>query len=148
MPYVRIWIHLIWSTKNRVPLLGEELRSRLFAHIRENAQKKDIRLDVINGVQEHVHALVSLKADQSVAKVAQLLKGESSHWVNDEKLISGKFEWQEEYIAVSVSESMVETVRKYIRTQAEHHRKKSFAEEYSELAKKHGFGILLEAACE
>ena len=148
MPYVRIWIHLIWSTKNRVPLIGEEFRSRLFAHMKENAQKREIRLDLINGAPDHTHALVSLRADQTVAKVAQLLKGESSHWVNEKKLISRKFEWQDEYIAVSVSESMVETVREYIRNQAEHHRKKSFGEEFAEFMQKYRFEMPGKIPCE
>ena len=106
--------------------------------MRENAEKKSIHLDSINGVADHVHTLVALKADQSIAKVAQLLKGESSHWVNDQKLTPYKFEWQDEYIAVSVSDSAVEAVRQYIRNQEEHHRKKAFAEEYREFLAKHG----------
>ena len=111
MPYLRVWIHLIWATKNRQPLISKELRPKLFAHIRENARKKGIHLDSINGVADHVHALIALKADQLIAKVAQLLKGESSHWVNDQKLTPHKFEWQDEYIALSVSESAVDAVR-------------------------------------
>jgi REP element-mobilizing transposase RayT len=67
-----------------------------------------------------------------------LLKGESSHWINIHKLANLKFEWQDEYIAVSVSESNVETVRRYILNQEEHHRTKSFAEEYDELMKNYG----------
>jgi len=142
MPYVRIWVHLIWSTKDRVPTLGVGLRQTVFSHIMENARKKDIYLDTINGVADHVHTLISLGSDQTIAKVAQLLKGESSHWVNQENLSKIKFEWQDEYIAISVSDSMIDTVRDYIRNQEEHHRKKTFAEEYDEFMKKYGFEIL------
>ena len=78
-------------------------------------------------------------SDQTISKVAQLLKGESSNWVNKNNLIPGHFEWQDEYIAVSVSESMINKVRDYIKNQEEHHRKKSFAEEYDEFIKKYGF---------
>jgi putative transposase len=151
MPYVRIWVHLIWSTKDRMPLLNEALRGRLFTHIKENASKKDIYLDTINGTEDHVHSLVSLKPDQTIAKVAQLLKGESSHWVNDlsagapaqadQNIGRGKFEWQDEYIAVSVNESMKGALREYIKNQAEHHRKKTFSEEYQEFMGKYGFSI-------
>jgi REP element-mobilizing transposase RayT len=82
-----------------------------------------------------VHALVSLGADQAISKVAQLLKGESSHWVNQQKITPTPFEWQDEYCALSVSESGVEAVRRYIERQEEHHRKKTFGEEYEEFVK-------------
>ncbi len=151
MPYVRIWVHLIWATKDRMPLLNETLRGKIFAHIKENASKKNIYLDVINGTADHVHSLVSLKSDQTIAKVAQLLKGESSHWMNvlsaeasaqaDQSLGNGKFEWQDEYIAISVSETMIDTVREYVKNQAEHHRKKTFSEEYQEFMEEYGFAI-------
>lgn len=114
------------------------MRERLFSHIKENAPKKNIYLDTIDGTEDHVHSLVSLKSDQTIAKVAQLLKGESSHWAN-ENIKNGKLEWQDEYIAVSVSESMVDNVRGYIRNQKEHHRVKSFADEYQEFLNKYHF---------
>ncbi len=142
MPYTRIWVHLIWSTKNREPVLGKEIRQSLFTHIRENARAKDIYLDFINGHVDHIHSLISLGADQSIAKVAQLLKGESSHWANQQQLIPAKLEWQDEYIAVSVSDSIVDIVREYIKNQEEHHRKKSFAEEYDDLLREYGFTAL------
>jgi putative transposase len=139
MPYVRVWIHLIWSTKDRAPLLTKELRNQVIAHIKENAAKKDIYLDSVNGISDHVHTLVSLKAEQTIAKVTQLLKGESLHWTNAAKLSCGKFEWQDEYIVISVSESMVDKVRKYIKNQEEHHRKRTFVEEYQKFIEKYGF---------
>ena len=139
MPYVRIWVHLIWSTKNRAKILNDEMREKVFSHIKENALKKDIYLDTINGTTDHVHTLLSLKADQTISKMAQLLKGESSHWANDQEMGGGKFEWQDEYIAVSVSESVVEKVREYIRNQKEHHRVKTFSEEYEEFLQRSGF---------
>ena len=144
MPHVRIWIHLIWSTKNREPLMSKRLRATIFSHIEENAKKKEIYLDCINGIADHVHALILLKSDQTVAKVAQLLKGECSHWVNDQKLSPTYFEWQDEYIAVSVSESQVAVVREYIRNQEEHHRKKSLGEEFENLLKENRIEIGLK----
>jgi REP element-mobilizing transposase RayT len=88
-------------------------------------------------MSDHVHALISLGADQSVSKVAMMLKGESSHWINKNGLTKIKFELQDEYIAISVSESNVETVQRYIVNQEEHHRKKSFVEEFNEFMKKY-----------
>jgi putative transposase len=101
-------------------------------------KEKNIWIDTVNSVSDHVHVLISLGAEQSISKVVMLLKGESSHWINVHNLTNSKFEWQDEYITVSVSESNVETVRRYILNQEEHHRKKSFAEEYDEFMKNYG----------
>ena len=139
MPYLNIWIHFIWSTKNRQPLLTRNLRPTIFTHIRKNATKHGIHIDFINGYVEHVHVLISLKSNQTIAKIAQLLKGESSHWINQNNLTFTKFEWQDEYIAISVSESILKRVREYIKNQPEHHRKKSFTEEYQSFMKKYKF---------
>ena len=139
MPYIRIWIHIIWTTKNRERIITKEIRQNLLKHIRENAKVKNIFLDFINCEPEHVHATISLGSDQTISKVAQLLKGESSNWINKNKLLPGHFEWQDEYIAVSVSESQINKVRDYIKNQEEHHRKKSFTEEYDEFIRKYGF---------
>jgi len=81
---------------------------------------------------------LSLGADQTIAKTIGLIKGESSNWVNKQNLSAVKFEWQEEYIALSVSSSMVDKVRHYIRRQEEHHNKKTFTEEYEEFIKSSG----------
>ena len=119
--------------------MTKRIKKEMIAHIKENAVKQDIFIDSINGGKEHLHVLISLGAKQSVSEVAGLLKGESSHWINKEKMIKGKFEWQDEYFAVSVSESVLPRVRKYIRNQEEHHRVKPFSEEYDEFMRKYGF---------
>jgi REP element-mobilizing transposase RayT len=80
-----------------------------------------------------------LGIDQTIQKVMQLIKGESSYWINKNRLTKEKFEWQDEYFAVSVSESMLDKVRDYIKNQEEHHRKKTFQEEYDEFISKYGF---------
>lgn len=105
--FTKIWIHFIWSTKNREKLINQKLKAKLFTHIKTNASNKEIYVDHINGTEDHIHALVSLKGEQLASKVVFLLKGESSHWINSNKLSKKKFEWQNEYIAISVSESML-----------------------------------------
>ncbi len=115
------------------------IKKEMITHIKENAVEKDIYIDSIDGGKEHLHALISLGAKKSVSEVAGLLKGESSHWINKEKMLNGKFGWQDEYFAISVSESIVPKVRKYIRNQEEHHRAKPFSEEYIKFLKKYGF---------
>jgi len=142
MPYIKIWIHLIWATKNRLPLLNNDIKSKIFEHIRINAKQKSIYLDFINGCSDHVHALISMNADQSISKIAQLLKGESSHWINKNQLVKEHFAWQEEYIAVSVSYNGIDNVREYIKNQENHHRQKSFSEEWNLFIEKYGFEVL------
>ena len=142
MSYVRIWIHTVFGTKNKEPLLVRNVKIKLINHIKENAKGKNIFIVEINGHKNHIHYLISLGVDQSISKVSQLIKGESSFWINRNKITKTKFEWADEYFAVSVSESQVDAVRKYIRNQEEHHKKKSYAQEYDEFMKKYGFKYL------
>ena len=142
MPFLKIWIHFVWATKNRAPLLTKDIRQRVFAHIRENAPKKNIHIDFVNGHIDHVHALISLNQKQTIAEIMQLIKGESSFWINKNNLCGEKFEWQDEYFAVSVSESGVNKVREYIKNQEEHHKKKTCREEYDEFMDKYGFRMM------
>ena len=140
MAYLKVYIHYVWSTKHRIPFLDTpELRKKVWKHICENAKDKNIHVDFVNGHQEHCHCLVSLGSNQTIEKTAQLLKGESSFWINKNKLTQHHFSWQDEYFALSVSESMMNKVRDYIKNQEEHHKHKTFEEEYNELMSKFGF---------
>src|SRR5574339_1052202 len=106
MPFAKVYVHFVWSTKDRKPFLDSpELRTKVWQHIKENAKSKEIFIDTINGYQEHCHCLISMGIDQTMSKVMQLIKGESSFWINKNNLCSQKFEWQDEYFAISVSES-------------------------------------------
>lgn len=135
MPMIKIWIHLIWATKNRDKLISKELKPKLIEHIKSNSKEKGIWLDSVNCVSDHIHLLISLGSEQTISKTVMLIKGESSFWVNKNKLITKKFEWQDEYMAYSVSDTIVNKVRSYIANQEEHHRVKSFTEEYEEFVK-------------
>ncbi len=139
MPFIKVYVHLVWSTKNREPYLRKEIRPMIFDHIKENATKKGIFLDTIGGYMDHMHALVSLSSDQSISKVIQLIKGESSNWINKQDFQKQRFEWQDEYFAVSVSPSQLTEVRNYIKTQEFHHQKITFQEEYDQLLKESDF---------
>ena len=145
MSWVRIWVHLVFSTKNREALLNSlVLRKKIFQHIKENAPKRAIWLDTINGYKDHAHCLLSLGREQSISQVAQLIKGESSFWINQNKLTKCKFTWQDDYWAVSVSESHLHLVREYIRNQEAQHRTKSFTEEIHDFMKKFGWKYINE----
>ena len=146
MSYLKIWVHLVWSTKNRQPLLSREIRSILFPHIKKNAQQKGIYIDFINGHTDHIHLLISLNKEQSIVSIVQLIKGESSYWINQQKLTTEKFRWQDQYFAVSVSESGINKVRDYIKNQEEHHKNKTFLQEYEEFMQKYGFKIISSIA--
>lgn len=127
MPFIKVYNHFVWSTKNRVKTLNTlKLRETMWQHIKENAHTKDIYIDFINGHAEHCHCLVSLGVDQTIQKVIQLIKGESAFWFNKQGLTNQKLEWQDEYIAVSVSKSQIDIVRDYIKNQEAHHMQKSF----------------------
>lgn len=140
MPYIKVYIHCVWSTKNRIPFLHtKELRQQVWQHIRENGKKKGLYIDTVCGYADHCHCILSLGIDQTIQKTMQLIKGESSFWINKNSLTDERFEWQDEYFAVSVSESMIDKVREYILRQEEHHRTKTFQEEYDEFIRKYEF---------
>jgi len=130
-------IHAVWGTKKHEPFLTGDIRHHVIEHIQANARAKSLYVDTLGGYTDHLHCLYGLNTDISISKTLQLMKGESSFWINKEKLTKSKFEWADEYFAVSVSESMIPDVRAYILNQGEHHRKKTFKEECDELIKKY-----------
>jgi putative transposase len=142
MSFIKVYVHFIWSTKNRMPLLSDNIRVNVFKHIRDNAREKRIFVDFINGCTNHVHCLISLNDDLSIGKIAQLIKGESSYWINKNKLISEKFEWQDEYLAIGVGDDNIHVVRDYIANQEEHHKKYTFQQEYDKFIERYGFDII------
>ncbi|MDO9274472.1 MAG: transposase [Lutibacter sp.] len=111
----------------------------MWKHIRENGKEKGIFIDFVNGHQEHCHCLVSLGTEQTISKIMQMIKGEAAFWFNKQNFISEKLEWQDEYFAVSISESVLDKVRNYIKNQEVHHTKKTFQQEYNEFIEKFGF---------
>ena len=135
MSYTRVWIHLVFTTKNRYPYLLKDLRTIVFDHIEQNARIKKIYLEAINGHIDHVHTLIRVQPSQTIAKIAQLIKGECAHWINLNRLTSEKFEWQDDYFATSVGETQLPTVLKYISNQEVHHQNTSFEDEYRSLLK-------------
>ena len=139
MPWIKVWLHFVWCTKDRFPYLQDGTRTRIFDHIRENARKKNIHIDFLNGYVEHVHCLISLGCDQTLEKLMQLIKGESSFWINKNKLTKTRFEWQDEYFVASVSESNLESVRRYIARQEQHHAKIPFDREFDDMLSRAGF---------
>ncbi|NOY51956.1 MAG: IS200/IS605 family transposase [Chlorobi bacterium] len=129
MSYVNIWVHAVWTTKRREPVLNKKARFQVFKHIKEISVLKGYHVNFINGVENHVHCLISMNATGSISTLMNNIKGESSKWVNDNKILKGYFDWQDEYYAVSVSPHEVPKVRNYIRNQEKHHSNSTFEAE-------------------
>jgi putative transposase len=129
MSYLKIWVHCVWTTKKRIPYLTIGIKDKVIFHIRENAKVKGIYIDHINGYNEHLHALISLGGKQNISDIMQKIKGESSFWINKNKLTRQKFEWQDDFYAASIGIPQLDNLRKYIRNQEKHHQKIIFQEE-------------------
>ncbi len=136
--YVSNLVHYIFSTKERFPFIDQELESRLWPYMGGIARENGMKALTVGGMTDHVHALLSLPATLSVAKAIQLIKGGSSKWIHDQFPRYRKFQWQDGYGAFSVSASQVKSVVNYIGSQKEHHRKKTFEEEFLEFLDKYG----------
>src|SRR6266550_7336942 len=136
--YCRCWLHLVWVTLDRRPLLSKSAAARISGYLTDYAREKDIymRINFVNA--DHVHALIDLPTNRTIEDVIQLFKGSSSHWVNEQDFLPGKFAWQRGYGAFSVSHSGVEEVGAYIANQEAHHRRRSFLEELELLVERYG----------
>ena len=136
--YTNLLYHIVFSTKERRPLITPTLQSELYPYIGGIIRnERGILLD-IGGMPDHVHLVVRFRADVSVADMLRLIKANSSKWANERTDLTSVFAWQAGYGAFSVSESRLPTVRHYVQTQEEHHHKQTFQEEFVVLLKKHG----------
>ena len=141
----KIWIHAIWSTKNRLPFLDESIEQKVHEYTRQQFKDSGCPVRIINGMPDHVHCLFLLNPKKSIAEVIKQVKGSTSHWVNQQEELAQRcakqgghsFAWQTGYVAYSVSESLVEKVYQYIKQQNQHHQQRSFQEEYEALLALH-----------
>jgi putative transposase len=138
--YNKIWIHAIWSTKERMPLIQSSAENNIYKFIAEQLRQQGCLVRVINGMPDHIHCLFLLSPQKSIAEVIKQIKGSSSHFINQNNFIVEKFAWQTGYAAYSVSESAVDKVYQYIQNQKQHHAKKTFQQEYEEFIKLYGLG--------
>jgi REP element-mobilizing transposase RayT len=133
--YISGLVHCVFSTKLRRNLISSEIQPELWAFLGGIARKNGFKALMVGGTENHVHILLSLPATMPVAKAVQLVKGASSRWMNEKH--AGDFGWQEGYGAFTVGISQRDNTIAYIRSQAEHHRKRSFEEEFLAFLKKH-----------
>jgi REP element-mobilizing transposase RayT len=136
--YTAIHYHFTFSTKNRHPWIKAEIEERVWSYLGGIARKNKLQPLKIGGIEDHVHVLLGAPATIAPAKIAQLIKGGSSAWIHDEFPDLVDFAWQDGYAVFTVSKSAVPDVSEYIENQREHHRIRTFKDEYLALLKRHG----------
>ena len=136
-PMIRIWIHAWFSTKDVMPLIISTIEGRIHQRIKDKIESEyKSFVKNINGTDSHIHILFMLNPVYNVSDILKNVKGESSHWVNQNRFIDAKFSWQKSYDAVSVSESRIDSVDKFIINQKIYHKNVSFQEERAEILRK------------
>lgn len=133
--YTQIHIQAVFAVQNRDSLIGKDWKDELYKYITSIVQNNNHKLLAINGMPDHLHILFGLRPSQSISELMQMIKGDSSRWINEKKFIKSKFAWQQGYGAFSYGKSQVHQVIKYIHEQEEHHKNKSFIEEYKDFLK-------------
>jgi putative transposase len=128
--YTQIHLHVIFAVQNRTSLISPNWKEELYQYITGIVTNQGHKLLAINGMPDHVHVLIGLRPTQSLSELMQDIKGSSSKWINEKRLVSGRFKWQEGFGGFSYSKSQLDTVIKYIQNQEEHHNKRTFLEEY------------------
>jgi putative transposase len=135
--YTSVPVHYVFSTKNRMPVLSQQIRERLWPYMGGIARENGILARAVGGADDHAHLLITLPTTITIAKGIQLIKGGSSKWLRETFPELHDFAWQEGYGAFGICISHIPKTIAYIAEQEEHHRKKSFQEEYLGFLKKH-----------
>ena len=134
--YTQIYIQFVFAVQNRKSLIQDDWKDELYKYITGIVQKNKHKLIAINGIPNHIHVFVGYKPHQLIPDLLQDIKGSSSGWINKKGFLKSRFNWQEGYGAFSYSQSHIDRVVKYIINQEQHHKKKTFKEEYIELLDK------------
>jgi len=136
--YTSLTYHIVFSTKYRRPTIRSEFRERLYQYIGGIIRQHQGALLEIGGIEDHLHLMVGIAANQSVSEMLRLIKSNSSAWVNETVKPVQKFSWQPGYGAFTVSHSQKPTVKRYIQKQPQHHQSKSFRDEFIQILVAHG----------
>ena len=134
--FSQIYIHYVFAVKGRENLLHKPWRDEVFKYISGIIKGKNQKPIILNGVEDHVHVFVGLKPAMCISDLARDIKNNSSNFINQQRFLKGKFSWQEGYGVFSYAHSQIDNVYQYIVSQAEHHRKKNFKEEYIDFLKR------------
>ena len=130
--YTQLYFHIVFAVKGRNNFISENWKSELYKYISGIIANKDQKLMIVNGVPNHIHLLIGTKPNCNLSDLIRDIKANSSKWINEKKFTNFHFEWQTGFGAFTVSQSVVPNVIEYIKNQEEHHRKKTFKEEYIE----------------
>jgi REP element-mobilizing transposase RayT len=133
--YSQIHLHIIFAVKYRQSIIHNSWKDELYRYISGIVQRNKHKMIAINGMPDHIHLLIGMRPTQSISELLQDIKGSSSKWINEKKFIKSRFEWQEGYGVFSYGKSQIKNVINYIENQEEHHKKKTFREEYLEFLK-------------
>jgi len=139
--YTQLYVHCVFAVKYRACLLQTTWDEKLRLYITATIQNDGHKMLAINNMPDHLHFLVGLNPKQSISEMMRFAKGDSSEWINKEKLTPDKFHWQEGYGAFSNSKSQVDSVVKYIANQQEHHKKTTFLDEYRNMLNNAGIAF-------
>jgi len=130
--YTQLYIHLVFAVKSRANLIQAKWKEELYKYITGIVTNKKQKLIAINGVADHIHILIGIKPDCSLSDLVRDIKANSSKFINEKKWVLGKFEWQQGFGAFTLGYSQLNVIINYIRTQEEHHKTKTFRDEYIE----------------
>jgi REP element-mobilizing transposase RayT len=133
--YSQIYIHIVFAVKGRDNLISKKWKEELYKYISGIVVNEGQKLIAINGMPNHIHILIGLKPTMALSNLVRDIKANSSKFINTQQWIAGKFEWQQGFGAFSYSHSQLDTVIKYIQNQEEHHKTKTFRQEYTEFLK-------------
>lgn len=134
--FSKLYIQAVFAVKGRENLIANSWKDELHKYIAGIIKGKDQKSIIVNGMPDHIHAFIGLRPAMNISDLVRDIKNNSSNFINDRKLVKGKFSWQEGYGAFSYSHSHVDNVYQYVLNQEKHHKKKTFRQEYIEFLKK------------
>ncbi len=136
--YTQLYVQFVFAVQNRVSLIQPEWENELYKYITGVAKNNGHKMIAINGIPDHLHVFIGLHTTQSIADLMQMIKGDSSEWINTKQFVKGNFRWQEGYGAFSYARCQLDQIYKYVMNQKIHHQKKSFLDEYVQLLEEFG----------
>ena len=134
--YIQTYFQIVFAVQDRTSLIQAQWKDELYKYITGIVQNNNHKLISIGGISNHIHLFIGYKLHQTIPKLVQDIKGSSSKWINQKGFIKGRFSWQEGYGAFTYSHSQINHVAKYIENQEQHHKKKTFREEYIDFLEK------------
>jgi len=132
----QIYLHIVWSTKYRKPIINSSIELEIYDLIKSELNENECPCLIVNGMPDHVHCLIKMNMQKSVAELMKNVKGSTSHYINQNEITPERFSWQKGYGAFSVSPTKVDQTFAYIMNQKKHHQRQSLTDELNEIEKK------------